>query len=182
MLDGPVKHDLSHHARPSLGRPSKASTSWVYTAFGVLFLAIMLFPVYWMVNGSLQPTATPLQGSGARPIPTSTDTGARCSQQGANLLTSLVVAVGSVIVSLDHRDPGGLRPRARSARGVDIVLFGILISQMVPGIVVANALYSAYNNLGLLNSIPGLILADSTAGIPFAILVLRAFMGNIPSS
>jgi len=62
------------------------------------------------------------------------------------------------------------------------VLFAILISQMVPGIVVANALYSAYNDLGLLNSIPGLILADSTAGIPFAILIVRAFMGNIPQS
>jgi multiple sugar transport system permease protein len=52
---------------------------------------------------------------------------------------------------------------------------------MIPGIVVANALYSAYNDLGLLNSIPGLILADSTAGIPFAILIMRAFMGGIPT-
>ncbi len=63
-----------------------------------------------------------------------------------------------------------------------MVLFGILISQMVPGIVVANALYSAYNDIGLLNSYPGLILADATAGIPFGILVMRAFMGNLPAS
>jgi multiple sugar transport system permease protein len=61
-----------------------------------------------------------------------------------------------------------------------VLLFGILISQMVPGIVIANALYSAYNDLGLLNSVPGLILADSTAGIPFGILIMRAFFGNIP--
>ena len=27
---------------------------------------------------------------------------------------------------------------------------------------------------------PGLILADSTGGIPFAVLIIRAFMGNIP--
>ena len=57
-----------------------------------------------------------------------------------------------------------------------MVLLAILISQMIPGIVVANALYSAYTDLGLLNSIPGLILADSTLGIPFAILIMRAFM------
>ena len=53
---------------------------------------------------------------------------------------------------------------------------------MIPGIVVANALYSAYSDLGLLNSICGLILADSTAGIPFAILILRAFMSAMPAS
>jgi len=45
---------------------------------------------------------------------------------------------------------------------------------------VANALYGAYAVLGLLNSVPGLILADSTAGIPFAILIIRAFLGAIP--
>jgi multiple sugar transport system permease protein len=60
------------------------------------------------------------------------------------------------------------------------VLFGILISQMIPGIVVANALYSVYTNLGLLNSIPGLILADSCLGIPFGILLMRAFMTTLP--
>ena len=63
-----------------------------------------------------------------------------------------------------------------------MVLLVILISQMIPGIVVANALYSAYSNLGLLNSVPGLILADSTSGIPFAMLILRAFMLTIPAS
>jgi len=60
------------------------------------------------------------------------------------------------------------------------VLFGILISQMIPGIVVANALYSVYTNFGLLNTIPGLILADSCLGIPFAILIMRAFMTTLP--
>ena len=35
--------------------------------------------------------------------------------------------------------------------------------------------------MGLLNSIPGLILADSTAGIPFAILIIRAFMISMPA-
>ena len=38
-------------------------------------------------------------------------------------------------------------------RFVGAFLFGILISQMIPGIVIANALYTAYNDVGLLNSI-----------------------------
>jgi multiple sugar transport system permease protein len=104
------------------------------------------------------------------------------SQQGRNLVTSLIVALGSVVFSLLVATPAAYALAHFKIRGATVVLFGILISQMVPGIVVANALYSAYNDLGLLNSIPGLILADSTAGIPFAILIVRAFMGNIPVS
>ena len=66
-------------------------------------------------------------------------------------------------------------------RRAGVVLLAILVSQMVPGIVLANALYTAYNDVGLLNSIWGLILADSTAGVPFAMLILRAFMQSIPT-
>lgn len=51
---------------------------------------------------------------------------------------------------------------------------------MVPGIVIANALYSAYAELGLVNSYLGLILADASLGLPFSIVLLRAFMVSIP--
>jgi len=55
-----------------------------------------------------------------------------------------------------------------------------LVTQMIPGIVIANALYQTYNSLHLLNSIPGLVLADASLGIPFSILLMRSFMASIP--
>jgi multiple sugar transport system permease protein len=36
--------------------------------------------------------------------------------------------------------------------------------------------------MGLLNSIPGLIIANSTSAIPFAILIMRSFMLGVPPS
>ncbi len=93
-----------------------------------------------------------------------------------------MIALGSVVLSLAIATPAAYALAQFKFRWINLVLFGILISQMIPGIVVANALYAAYNDLGLLNSIPGLILADSTAGIPFAILIMRAFMAGIPPS
>ncbi len=65
-----------------------------------------------------------------------------------------------------------------------IIIFVILllITQMIPGIVIANGLFPLYNSLGLVNTIPGLILADASHGIPFCILLIRAFMQNIPHS
>ncbi|RPE74275.1 MULTISPECIES: carbohydrate ABC transporter permease [unclassified Frondihabitans] len=155
---------------------------YLLTAVGVLILAVMLFPVYWMINISLQPAGPAIEAAWF-PIHAQFNGYVQAFQdQAGNLVTSLLVALGSVIISLVIATPAAYALAQFKVRGVNALLFGILISQMIPGIVVANALYAAYNDLGLLNSIPGLILADSTAGIPFAILIMRAFMLNIPTS
>ncbi|MEV6181695.1 carbohydrate ABC transporter permease [Streptomyces sp. NPDC052015] len=140
----------------------------------------MLFPVYWMVNASLQPAGNTLRGGWFPFHPDFSGYATALRDQGTNLVTSLVVALGSVALSLGLATPAAYALAHFPMRGTNLVLFGILITQMVPGIVVANALYSAYNDLGLLNSYLGLILADSSAGVPFAILILRSFMQSIP--
>ncbi|GAB7188411.1 ABC-type glycerol-3-phosphate transport system permease component [Kitasatospora sp. Ki12] len=152
----------------------------VSTVVGIVLVALMLFPVYWMVNASLQPAGTILRGGW---FPSRPDLGGYATalrDQGHNLLTSLIVALGSVALSLGLAAPAAYALARSRVRGAGLVLFGILVTQTVPGIVVADALYGAYVDLGLLNSYAGLILADSTAGVPFAIIVLRAFMLGIP--
>ena len=153
---------------------------WGHTAIGVLVLAVMLFPLYWMFNVSLQPSGSAV-GTPWIPLePSFQGYETALREQGRNLVTSLVVAIGSVAFSLLIATPAAYALAQFRVRGAGLVLFGILISQMIPGIVVANALYRAYSDLGLLNSIPGLILADSTHGIPFAILIMRAYLLSIP--
>ena len=148
---------------------------------GVFFLCVMLFPVYWMVNVSLQPGGGGALSATWLPLhPNFSGYKTAITQQGAHLLTSLIIAACSVVFSLIIATPAAYALAQFNIPGTNLVLFAILISQMIPGIVVANALYSAYNDLGLLNSYAGLILADSTAGIPFAILIMRAYMTTIP--
>ncbi len=170
-------------SRPAAPRPSgvRRSRGRRHTVIGVLILAVMLFPVYWMLNVSLQPSGSAV-GTPWFPIDVSLDGYAKALRdQGDHLMTSLIIALGSVVFSLLVAAPGAYALSLFRIRGTNLVLLAILISQMIPGIVVANALYSAYSDLGLLNSIGGLILADSTAGIPFAILILRAFMSTLPT-
>ncbi|MGC0318355.1 carbohydrate ABC transporter permease [Kitasatospora acidiphila] len=153
---------------------------WPSTIVGIILLALMLFPVYWMVNASLQPTGNTLRGGWFPSHPDFSGYVTALRDQGRSLVASLVVALGSVILSLGLAAPAAYALAQFPTRGTKLVLFGILITQMVPGIVVANALYSAYNDLGLLNSYLGLILADSTAGVPFAIIIMCSFMQSIP--
>jgi len=55
-----------------------------------------------------------------------------------------------------------------------------LVAQMIPGIIMAMGFYAIYLSLGLLQSVPGLIVADSTLAVPFAVLIFTAFMSGIP--
>lgn len=152
------------------------------TVAAVIILIVMLFPVYWMVNVSLQSTTG---GVGTSWLPLDLSFAGyetAFADQWPNLVTSLLVAVGTVLLSLLIAAPCAYALAHFKVRGAGVILFAVLISQMIPGIVVANALYSVYNNLGLLNTLPGLILADSSLGIPFAILIIRAFMAGLPAA
>jgi multiple sugar transport system permease protein len=163
---------------PQTRRPR--SSGWGWTVGGVGILAVMLFPIYWMLNVSLQPAGSAV-GTPWLPVRLSFSGYVKAlHDQGGHLMTSLVIAIGSVVFSLLVAAPGAYALAHFRIRGANGVLLGILISQMIPGIVVANALYSVYSDIGLLNSLWGLILADSTAGIPFAMLILRAFMSSLP--
>lgn len=157
-------------------------TKWLYTAIGVLFVGVMLFPVYWMVNTSLQ-TGTAAVNATLLPFnPTIEAYQQAFEEQLGNMGTSLLIATGTVVFTLVIATPAAYALAKFRLWAVALIVLGLLISQMIPGIVIANALYPLFNNLGLLNSIPGLILADSTTAIPFAILILRAFMESIPAS
>lgn len=157
---------------PGRGLPS--------TVVGIVLLALMLFPVYWMVNASLQPAGNTLRGGWFPFHPDLSGYVTALRDQRRNLGTSFVVALGSAALSLGLAAPAAYALARFPLRGTGVVLFGILVTQTVPTVVVADALYGAYNDLGLLNSCLGLVLADSTAGVPFAILVMRPFMRSIP--
>lgn len=160
-------------------RSSPLRGAWNTTA-ALIILAFLLFPVYWMLNTALQPdtsiTATEW-------FPTSlslSNFDAAVSSQGKSLLTSLVVALGAVVVCLALAAPAAYGLAQFGLRGGRSIVFATLITQMVPGIVIANALYSTYAELGLVNSYLGLILADASLGLPFSIVLLRAFMVSVP--
>ncbi|HYA44938.1 MAG TPA: carbohydrate ABC transporter permease, partial [Acidimicrobiales bacterium] len=62
-----------------------------------------------------------------------------------------------------------------------ILVSALLVCQIVPSIVLATSLFIIFHWIHLVNSYPGLIIADGTYAIPFAILVLRAFLFSLPN-
>ncbi|WP_330309066.1 MULTISPECIES: carbohydrate ABC transporter permease [unclassified Streptomyces] len=156
-------------------------TGWK-AVLGVLLTAIMLFPVYWMLNVSFTrdqdmrkspPDLFPVHGTleGYRAV---------VDQQLPYLGTSLVIGLGTVALTVALSAPAGYALAKLRPRGGGILNFVLLAAQMIPGIIMAMGFYAIYLSLGLLQSVPGLIVADSTLAVPFGVLIFTAFMSGIP--
>ena len=156
--------------------------TWWKTALGIALTALMLFPVYWMINVSFTrdqdmrkspPDLFPAHGTleGYRAV---------LDQQLPYLGTSLVIGLGTVALTVALAAPAGYALAKLRPRGAGVLSFLLLAAQMIPGIIMAMGFYAIYLSLGLLQSVPGLIVADSTLAVPFAVLIFTAFMSGIP--
>jgi multiple sugar transport system permease protein len=153
-----------------------------HTALAVVLTGLMLFPVYWMVNVSLTreqdmrktpPDLFPLHGTlgGYQEV---------LREQLPYLGVSLVIGLGTTLLTVAVSAPAGYALAALRPRGGGVFSFLLLAAQMVPGIIMAMGFYAIYLRFGLLQSVPGLIVADSTLAVPFGVLVCTAFMSGIP--
>ena len=121
------------------------------TAIGTVIVIVLLFPLYWMINASLQPSGALLKPSPDWFPVHGTLSGYReaLHTQAGHLVTSLVIALGAVLVSLVLAMPASYALAQLRVRGGTLVVFVMLIVQMVPGIVMANALYTIFSKLNL---------------------------------
>ncbi|QFY10486.1 ABC transporter permease subunit [Nonomuraea phyllanthi] len=159
---------------------SPAARRLPMTMLGVLFLTVMIFPVYWMVNSSLQADLGAAATAFFPVHPTLDGYATAIADQGRNFLTSLTIALGTVALTLVLATPAAYGLARFRTRGGTAFLLALLVAQMIPAMVIANALYPMFNSLFLINNVFGLILANTAMGIPFAVLLIRAFMGAIP--
>jgi multiple sugar transport system permease protein len=155
--------------------------NWITTAIALAILALFLFPVYWMVNASLQSGVTAAHTTWFPFHLSFASYRLAFASEKKDVLTSIIVASGATVVEILIATPAAhalSRFRLPSTR---LLIMGILVTQMIPGIVIANALYRTYTSIHLLNSYLGLMLADASLGIPFSILLVRSFMAGIPT-
>lgn len=157
-------------------RASGTRSPWLWTAGGVLIVAVLLFPVYWMLTASLQPNASSVTIELIPPAPSLDGFRNAWTAIAGDVADSMIIALGSVVLCVVVAVPAGFALSRLRGRTVDVALLVILLAQMVPTITLMNALYAVFNILGLLNTYGALILANGTSAIPFAVIVLRSFM------
>jgi multiple sugar transport system permease protein len=149
----------------------------------VAALVVLLFPIYAVIVGSFESTETLFSGTYYwLPHGATLDNFRTVIQaQSGNVLTSLIVGVGTAVLALVVAVPAAYALSKYRLRFTVIVVSSLLICQIVPSIVLATSLFIIFHWIHLVNTYPGLIIADGTYAIPFAILVLRAFFFSLPN-
>lgn len=152
----------------------------------VVFVA-SAFPVYWMVNTSLQPNGQ-VRGSELRFWPENAtlenylgvifraDRAPFLPALGNSLaVTLLTVLVALVVAFLAALAVSRFRFRSRAA-----FLVAILIVQMIPAEAMIISIFRLVDGWHLLNSVVGLTAVYVATVLPFTIWTLRGFVQGIP--
>jgi len=157
--------------------------SWLCTLAAAAALVLVLFPVYAIIVGSFESTNTLFSGTfyWLPHAATLDNYSTVIHAQSANVVTSLVVGLGTALLALVVAVPAAYALSKYRLRVTVILVSSLLVAQIVPSIVLATSLFIVFHWINLLNSYPGLIIADGTYAVPFAILVLRAFLFSLPN-
>jgi len=163
-----------------------------HAAFQVLFwlvvaiiLFYVLFPFYWAVKTSLTAPGdlarTALHWFPDRPVLSNYVEVFRIQPFGRNLLNSLMVAVGTVLVSLLLSAPAAYALGKFRFKGKLPVMYVILAVSVFPQIAVLPGLYAVVKWLHLYNTWVALILSYLIFTLPFTVWTLTTFVRQIPT-
>ncbi|MFV0335713.1 MAG: carbohydrate ABC transporter permease [Tropicimonas sp.] len=99
-----------------------------------------------------------------------------------NMLDSLIVASGTVIVGLSLSVTAAYAFSRFNFRGKRILMLQFLLINMFPLVLLILPLFVLMRQLGLLDTHAALIIANSTVAIPFSIWMMVSYINGIPRS
>lgn len=98
----------------------------------------------------------------------------------AGFQNSLIVSTLVMLLTLALCVPAGYAFARFSFTAKSAIFFTILFARSLPPISVAIPYYEFYKEIGLLGTIPGLVLADMTLTVPLTTWVLSGYFGSLP--
>ena len=157
----------------------------VFILLVIFVVAIILIPIYWMINTSLKTPREVID-----PIPSffpRTPTLANYkavfkSGLWKNFSNSVIVAVSATLASIAlaflssyalarYRFPFHLNR---------VFLIWVLVVRILPPIVLAVPLFTIFNRIGLINTLGGLIVAFQIYTLPYSIWIIYGFLKTLP--
>jgi len=156
----------------------------------LFFAAIVIFPFYTMVMTSLKKQSDLL----ANPLDYSIDLAQSFSSLfssyielftqynfGQYILISAIVSVLTVIITLAASIPGAYAVSRLQFPGRTIFSRSVLLIYMVPAIVLVIPLYAVFSQLGLRNTLTGLLIVYPATTIPVALYMLQGYFRGLPA-
>ncbi|KQR82989.1 sugar ABC transporter permease [Arthrobacter sp. Leaf337] len=153
---------------------------------GAAIILWTVVPLVWMLLGSFK-SATDVTSPTPKFLFAPTFDNYVALFTGANNLTpyllhSIVAAVGSAIIATVLGALGGYGLSRTKMKGKASLSFWFISTRMAPIAAVVLPLFLMFRIAGLIDTLPGLILAYLSFNLPFAIWIMSAFFDGIPPS
>jgi len=155
-----------------------------YDAVGLLVLAVIMFPIYWMVTTALKPgreilSLTPYWV----PAPITFDNFKTAMQVPFfwnDVVNSLIIVLTVVVISVVLAFLAAVAVARFGFRGRSAFVVMVIAVQMVPLNALVIPIYLLLDSVGQVDSLLGVIAYYMAVVLPFMIWTLRGFVQNIP--
>ena len=170
------------HRRPKLGQQLRKLVLYLVVA---LVSALTIFPIYWMLVSTFQPSKFTLHYP--PPLLPQEITFNQFGELFANhpialwLRNSFLIATMSMLLCLALTVLGAYALSSLRWKGRSLFGLFLLITQMLPEILIVIPLYIIYRRLNMLDSLPALSLVDTAFALPICIWILKGVFDTVPS-
>jgi len=154
---------------------------WMWVAVVVIVL-FCLFPFYWLINTSLKTGPDLSTSSLFPPHPTLdnfqsifNDSNFTQALKNSAIVALVTTALALIVGSFCAYALARLRIRFKFA-----ILAVVLTITTFPQITIAAPIFKLWRDIGLYNTIPGLVIPYLTFALPLAIYILTSFFREIP--
>ena len=150
----------------------------------IVVLAVSFGPILWTVLGSFK-TAKDIIASPPKFIFTPTMENVY-SIMGSSVnipkyfMNSLIISVISTVLALVVASLAGYSLARIRPRGSTLISVFVITLRMLPPIVITIPLYLVYKEIGLQDTLIGLIIPYTALSIPLAVWMLRSFFSTLP--
>jgi N,N'-diacetylchitobiose transport system permease protein len=171
-------------AAPQTLRPDRKKHRLGYNILGLLTFVVMAFPVYWLLISALRPNHE-IRSYDQTLWPSSItfDNFVRAAEQpnfGTAIQSSLIICVTAVVCGMVIATIAAFAVGRFRFHGRKTFLIVLITVQMLPPTAMLIPIYIQLNAMGALNEYWGVIIVYLVSTLPFAVIMIRGFVVNIP--
>ncbi|MDQ0615636.1 raffinose/stachyose/melibiose transport system permease protein [Microbacterium sp. W4I4] len=148
-----------------------------------LHLVIVLFPFVWMLYSSFKTNKEFQQSVWSLPSGLLWDNYAAALVDGSLALyawNSLLVTLASVIITVAIATAAGYAFVVYRTKWMPAVELIMLVAMAIPAYIALVPLVAIIRELGLLDTLPGVILPTVAFNLPISVLIMRGFFSTVP--
>ena len=157
---------------------------WGLTIAGWTVALLMFFPILWMFVTSFKTEITAVATPPAVVFSPTLGNYAAVLERADYLAfakNSLVVSLGSTLLALLLGVPAAYSMAFFPTRATPGILLWMLSTKMLPAVGVLVPIYLLWRDLGLLDTVFGLVLIDSISVLPIVVWMLFSFFREVPA-